>query len=228
MSVAGRAGAQGADAAVGPELGQPGRVAISAERLFGFAYSSQKQSLNGVDGPTTTTTGFSLLGSPLGSVGGSFSVPRLALDAFVTQGLSVGGAVGVGYTKESASQAGVTAGDLTFTGFTIDPRIGYLVRISPGFAVWPRVGVSLFYLSLSSSAQGGGTATSTSETLLAATLEVPFAVTVVPRVVFLFGPTADISVYGKATTNPGGGATSTSTDLSELEIGVHAGLLVLL
>ena len=227
LSVTSGASAQAPAPAIGPELGQRGGLAISVDRLFGFAYSSSKQSMNGVDGPTTTTTGFSLLGNPLGSVGSTFSAPRLAVDAFVSPGLSVGWAVGVVYTKESVSQGATTGADLKFTGFAIDPRLGYLARISPAVAVWPRAGVSFLYLSLGTSAPGSSGASS-SQRLLAATLEVPFAFTVAPRVVFLLGPTLDVSFYGKETTTPAGGGAGTTTDLKALEVGAHAGLMLLL
>jgi hypothetical protein len=223
------AGAEVTESSAGPELGQAGRFAISAERLFGFDYTHETPSMNGVDGATTSSTGFSLFSNPLGVLGGIFSAPRLAVDAFVIPGLSVGAAVGVFHVGQSQTPAGGGAGnDISFTGVVFDPRIGYLGRISPAAAIWPRVGLSLVYASDSTSFQGMSQGSSSS-TLLAATLEVPFAFTVVPRVVILFGPTLDYVVYGKNTTNPVGvGTMSTTTDTKETEVGIQAGLLVLL
>jgi hypothetical protein len=225
-SVANRARAQVPEAPVGPELAQAGRVAISAERLFGFSYSSETQSMNGVELEKTTATSVSALGNPLGSLASFFSFPRLAVDAFVAPGLSVGAAVSVFHLSLSSTPTGGMSFDQSVTGFVLAPRVGYAVRVSPAFSIWPRVGVSFIYASTDSSSQGVNQGTSTTS-MLAATFEAPLAFTVASRVVILFGPTFDLGLTGSNKNEPVGGP-STTTDTKDTEFGIQAGLLVLL
>jgi hypothetical protein len=225
VSVPAGAWAQAPEAS-GPELGQTGRVAISAERLFGFNYSTETESMNGVDLQTTTATGASLFGDPVGTLGTFFSFPRLAVDAFVIPGLSVGAAVSVFHLSLSSTPMGGTSLDQSITGLVLAPRIGYAIRISSAFAVWPRAGLSFIYASSDTTAMGMSQGTSSSS-VFAATVEVPFGFTVAPRIVIVFGPTLDVGLTGSNKNNPAGG-TSTTTDVKDTEVGVQAGLLVLL
>jgi hypothetical protein len=56
-----------------------------------------------------------------------------AADYFVIENLSVGGSIGVQYTK---------AGESHGSRFTIGPRVGYNFELSRLLSVWPRLGIN--------------------------------------------------------------------------------------
>jgi hypothetical protein len=205
-----------------PTVGDQGHWSISLERGFGFAYTKESTSLNGVEQSSEHATAFSLFGAPPVTTTSIFTFPRVGIDASLGSGVTVGTALGFDYGSLTQSAAGTTNPSDTFWAFVIAPRIGYAARLSPTVLFWPRAGLSLYYASISP----GGTATDVSLRLFAATVDAPFVVTVAPHVAFTFGPTFDITFNGSASTSGSyGGA---SEDISVLEVGAQAGLVVTL
>lgn len=106
-----------------PPIGGRGRVVID---LAGFG------------GASAGLTGFGTLGGFAGpvyfsSIDGSYIVGLApSADVFVTERLSLGARVSVGWTKVGPF------GDFSAGGA---PRIGYALPISSSFAFWPRLGV---------------------------------------------------------------------------------------
>ncbi len=121
------------------------RVVVSAERFFGFGYTRRTE----IGAPGES---FSIqhTGTVLGPLGGSaattavFMTPRLAFDASVVRGLTLGTAIG--YARASHEQEimadafRLTPAETTTTTFVVAPRAGYLVAVGETVAVWPRVG----------------------------------------------------------------------------------------
>ena len=113
--LAGRASAQE------PTFGDAGHVAISAERLFGYVHASRTQTVAGVE-TTASQDYFTLLTNPIGALSG-YGWPRIGIDAFVINGLSVGGALGFFYLSDDDEDSA--------TGFLLAPRIGYALAVAP-------------------------------------------------------------------------------------------------
>lgn len=195
-----------------PTFGDAGHVAISAERLFGYVHASRTQTVAGMD-TTASQDYFTLLTNPVGAVSG-YGWPRIGIDAFVTNGLSVGGALGFFYLSNQ--------NDTASTGFLLAPRIGYAVPVGPSVAIWPRAGVTYWHISNNPS----GTGTDTSSSAVAVTIEVPVTILLAPRVAFTIGPAVDIGVGGSTSASVGGA--SVSADQKYTDIGGHAGLLLFL
>jgi len=228
VGLATRASAQTPDD--GPTVGDPGHWAISVDRAFGFDYLQSKPTMNGVSEGTASNTTFALFGNPAAGAASAFSFPRLAFDAFVGSGVSVGAGLGLFHISQhlDASTAGMTAAiDESATGFIVAPRIGYAARLNPLVAVWPRLGVSVIYASSSDTPSGGGSQETTSVYAVAVTAEVPFVFTLAPHAVVTLGPTFDYSFAGKTTLSAPGVA-SQSTDEHLLEFGIQAGLVITL
>jgi hypothetical protein len=135
-------------------IGNAGQIVIGAERLAGvFVDQADVETTNTAFGTTITaevsasTTTVSVFGN---SPGGPTSVPRLALDFFVIQGLSLGGSFiyltrsgDVESTTDDGSQSVTSEDELaTQSLFVLAPRIGYAVAFDETFAFWPRVGIS--------------------------------------------------------------------------------------
>ncbi len=207
-----------------PTVGDAGHWAISLDRVFGFDYTKETASMNGMDAQTNSTTSFSLFGSPPLLASSVFSFPRAGVDLFVAPGLSVGAGLGITHGSEDQTPTGSTTINVSFTGVMVAPRIGYVAHLAPSISFWPRAGVSIYYITLDSSSSG------LNETLhfVAATAEAPLVFTIAPRVAFTFGPTFDMTFSSGVSVNQAGYTGSASADAKVLEIGVQAGLVVTL
>lgn len=130
FGLAGTAQAQG----YGAPLGSKGQVTFGAERLFGFHWTKNSYETPAGDhyGNSCTSVGFGwqfACGMP-------FNQPRLGVDFFVAQDISIGGALGF----FSMSWNGNGGGDQN--GFVISPRVGFNVPISQIVTFWPKVGLT--------------------------------------------------------------------------------------
>jgi hypothetical protein len=210
-----------------PTVGEVGRWAISVERAFGYDYVRETQSMNGITQQTNSATTLTLINNPVTDETTAFTFPRLALDAFVAPNLSVGAALGVFYASETFVALALTDSGRSFKGVVFAPRVGYVARLSPGIAVWPRVGISIIYIS-SDNTTGGVSTSSDSFNLIAATVEVPVVLAVAPRVAVTLGPTFDYTFSGASKTKPTSTSAGSTIDLKVVEIGVQAGLVITL
>jgi len=165
-----------ATSARAPAFGEQGSVSFAAERLFGLNHASQ--------GSGSITTISVLGGSGLEVAAAPYSIPRIGFDYFPGRGLSLG---------LGAEFARVSVGDAIIVGLNL--RLGYVVRISDGFSLWPRAGASYVYLDLGS--QSGY--------VLAATLEVQAVATPFQHFGFTFSPAVDVglSASGRTVTQLG-------------------------
>lgn len=59
-----------------------------------------------------------------------------ALDYFVSDNLSLGGHVGISHVSREGAKA---------TAFTVGPRFGYLLELSDGVHMWPKIGADFTY-----------------------------------------------------------------------------------
>ena len=187
-----------------PSFGKAHQFVLSADRLFGYTHASVTYSSGGVD-RTSSSNNISIIGSPFTSLAVSYAAPRLAFDAFVTDGLSLGGSASYFWT--STKQAGATSSN-SIDGFMIMPRVGYALPIGQGAGIWPRLGFSYVH------ASGGGSTVS----LYAVTLEAPVVIALGPHVALLAGPTLDLGVGGSEKQN------SVTIDAKETDIGVQFGI----
>jgi hypothetical protein len=184
-----------------PRFGDPGHVAISAERLFGFIHTEESE-----NGASASANSVNLLSAPSALIGTGYSWPRIGVDVFVSSSISLGIA---------ASYFSVSPNAGSISGFQLAPRFGYAANVSPNLAIWPRGGIT--YERASTDDGAGSTAT---QSFFALTLEVPFAILVVPRAAILIGPTLDVGLSGSASS---GGV---STDQKFTDFGIQAGLLL--
>jgi hypothetical protein len=153
-------------------FGDGGMLVLSAENMFGFNYNHP-----GGNNPSSTT--FSLLSSAFAGVTeNTYQWPRLAFDAFVTKGISAGGAISFSRTTYSNNAVPST------NAFEFAPRVGYAQMVGPWLGVWPRAGVTYIYSSSTSN-------------FLALTIDALAAAVVSPHLAVTFGPTLDVGLTGK-------------------------------
>ena len=201
-------------------FGEKGTIAISAERLFGLTYDSGTTTTNGQD-RSDHITNISLLSSPVSTslgnaVWGGYGSPRVAVDYFLIDKLSLG--VALGYSHWSLNhQEALGNTETVFSGdsFTFAPRVGYLIPFTNVVGFWPRAGFT--YRTFS--------APQRSEHDLALTLEAPFTFAPIPHVVFWAGPTLDLGLSGAQTSENKNGS-KTSIDFTATGFGLQTALLV--
>lgn len=114
-------------------FGAKGNFVFSAERLFGF--SNDKFSYDAPIDDDRTIKGFGI-----GWTGGNstpYNTPRFALDYFINDNLSLGGAFGY-------ASLDIDDSDNDPDGFILAPRVGYMIGISDVFGFWPRGGLTYY------------------------------------------------------------------------------------
>lgn len=206
-----------------PALGARGHVVLSLERLFGVDHVSETQTMNGATIQTYSTTSVSVLRQSQ-FVG---SIPRFAADLFLRSAVSLGAAVGIAHGTETFNLSGGPSTSETMTSFLFAPRVGYVLRLAPWLSVWPRAGVTWAYTTGDvPDASTGGQASVWSQAWLA-TVDVPLALAIVPRVAFTLAPTLDVTLASKSEAGAAQGPTSMS-QAKLVEVGLMAGLVVLL
>jgi hypothetical protein len=202
-----------------------GKFMISAERLFGLSFTHETIATNNGD-RSTNQTQFSLLYSS-----GATSVhmtPRLAFDFLPIDGLTLGGAVGVGTGKLDSSRtnnAGATVDTEgpTTTWFVISPRVGYALGLSQLAGLWLRGGVTYYYAN--SDFPGGNTSTRT--TGLSFDLDPTLVLSPLEHLGFTLGFQINLPLTGSTTseTKVGGVTASTSVDHTIRNIGLVVGMV---
>lgn len=154
-----------------------GTLTVAAERLTGLGLTFN-------NGNAEFGTGI-LIGSPL-----PMQFPRIGVDYFVIDGLSIGGTLGLSYyTAGEQFQAAVL------------PRVGYAFSLSQQIDFWPRGGIGFMGWDNGGGPffPGGG---GVSGVLF---LEGTFVWNVLPNAGIEFGPTLDILLDSGTTTLAGNG-----------------------
>jgi hypothetical protein len=166
--------APAAAAPAGPSgFGDAGMLVLSAENMFGFNYNHPS------NGASSTT--FAILSDGFAGVAvNTYQWPRLAFDAFVTKGISLGGALSFSRTTFSNNAAPST------NAFEVAPRLGYAMMVAPSLGVWPRLGITYIY-------------SASNTNFLALTVDALAAAIVSPHLAITFGPTLDVGLSGKPT-----------------------------
>jgi len=209
-------------------FGQAHQLAISAERLFGYVHGTLKTHDGNVE-VTQNTDRISLLSNSINGFQDVYSVPRLAVDFFIIDRLSIG--VGLGYASVSGgTDTRATNGNASVkvstdlpsrNAFSFTTRVGYALMFHKLFGVWPRLGLT--YVTASTNQPNDSALT---ENGWAVSAEVMLAITPFEHVQILVGPTMDLGFAGntKVKTVTPLGTTETTTDRSANEFGIQAGL----
>src|SRR5688572_23152274 len=168
----------------------PGDWSVAVERLFGWS----RVNIDPEQGDERTVSSLSLLSKVVGEAG--YSAPRIGFDHIAASGLSIGLALGYQSFGDDDDDA---------DAWLLAPRLGYFARVSSGFGLWPRAGITHIIYDY----PGDGTDSAT-----AVTLEVPLEFLLAPRVALVLTPLVELGIAG----SDGG------NDRTVTEIGLQAGL----
>lgn len=180
------------------ELNSQGNFVFNVERLFGFYLGSQT-----VDtGPVEYDVDYSDVSLGWNDAISPLTQPRLGLDYFITENVTIGGSFGL-YSR-SVDTGPANNDD---TGIVFAVRAGYALRLGHAVSFWPRGGLT--YTTVSDDGLGAD------YRMLALSLEGMFSLAPSEGWSFLLGPTFDLGIDGELNDN----------DLSETCFGIMVGLL---
>jgi hypothetical protein len=206
-------------------LGQEGQIVFGVDRVMGVAWDSIKVDTsqgNVSSDATYKATNVALFGMGNApnvaavagggsSFGGSYGLmPRLALDFFPIESLSLGGSfmflsqsttADINNGTTSTSQDGPTTTTILF-----HPRIGYNYAFDETFSIWPRAGITYVHTNTTVKGTGGAPDQDFTWGGLDGTLEVLLGISPFSNFALLLGPFVDFPFSGTATvpsaTNP--------------------------
>lgn len=188
---------------------ESGTFALGAERLTGMFHADDKTEGQ----PTQGTTTLALLGNGgnIGTPSQAFLLPRVGLDGFIVDGLSLGGNLIVWHASYEGGSA---------TSFIIEPRIGFAFMFGRVVGIWPRGGFA--YWNFSSSPDQGPNAGTDAHTF-AFNIDVPLIIRPVRNFAITVGPVLDVGFAGKESVNNG-----PNRDISFTQFGLSAGMVAFL
>jgi outer membrane biosynthesis protein TonB len=210
---------------------RPGRLVLGAGRLMGLAIWKERMVVSGTGGDSETTdsgTDIALLFAPAASsditgVVRPSSVPRLTLDYFIAEGISVGGFAG--YASRSGEHEEAPAGGASSTEdlpsgsiIFLGGRGGYYRPLSDRLAFWGFAGLS--YVSTTTEAGDNELGVSA----VYANLEADLALRVGGHAHILFGAFFDGTLTGSVTQKQGGQESTADVKYGEITFGLTAGM----
>jgi hypothetical protein len=203
------------------DLGKQGDLSVAAERLSGLSTGTISVDPDGPVGEADLDyLSFRLLTSdavgsgPVATLVPVFSFPRIGIDYFLAEQISLGGSLGL--VSTSSDDDGGNSDNAT--AFLLALRVGYWLPLNDTFSLWPRGGLT--FMSVSQSDEDDDDEIST--TLPALTLEAPLMIAMGPAFLQL-AATLDLSFAGSAETREDG-ETVNEFDVSAFELGLQAGL----
>lgn len=208
-------------------IGEESQITFGVDRVMGVAFDRATLSPDKGGDQTYKATNVALFGNPGG--GGlnapGMMIPRLALDFFVVESVSVGGSL-MYFTSSSETETDAGSSDgPTNSTFVISPRVGYAVAFDETFSLWPRAGIT--YLSSKSEVTTGGSTGGTSTTTfsgMALTVEAMVGISPIEHFAILAGPYVDYGLSGTVKNEPPSGP-STETDAKVTSYGLTVGIL---
>lgn len=153
-------------------LAHAGRVSLGIERVLALNHYW-------TDGRGGSE--FNIVGIvPSYSIFSFLAGPRLAVDYFGLDNLSVG-------VSTSVMHYFPASGDESLTAILLNPRVGFGMQLSERIAFWPRAGLDCWVFSQSHSS---------GKTILNLSLEAQFVASPVDHLAILFGPTLETGLSG--------------------------------
>jgi hypothetical protein len=212
-------------AASAQDFGTAGRFAIAAERITSIHHSSSTEEEDDEEPVTTSYTNIALFANPLGGITSRYSFPRIGADYFVTDGLSIGAALGIIHSSNKfeteEGDATVERDGPTISGLLLSPRVGYAFMFEDNIGIWPRAGIT--YVGMGSETDDG---LESSSKLWALSIEVPFVFVPVPHVAFTAAPALDLGLGGSSEIDPSApNAPTSESDVKATDFGLHLGML---
>jgi hypothetical protein len=214
-------------------LGEEAQITFGVDRVMGLAFDRAKVDQD-VSGTTVTTTNKTTTIGLFGMTGAQSTglVPRLALDYFVMESISVGGSlIYISQTGTQDTEGGGLNGstDLpTITTFELAPRVGYCMAFDETFSFWPRAGITYFSQKAETTITDPATGTSSTSTDtnsgLDLTLEGMVGISPFSNFAMLVGPYLDLGLSGTSKNEPASG-TATENDLKATSYGLAVSIL---
>jgi hypothetical protein len=184
-----------------------GTFALGAERLTGMFHSEEKTG----NGASQGTTSIALLGNTgYSPVAQAWQFPRVGLDGFIIDGLSLGGSFVVMHRSPETTST---------TDLLVAPRIGFAYMFSRVVGIWPRFSLAYWH-QWENPDQGPG---EIRHHAFAFGIDVPLIIAPVKNFAITVGPLLDVSFGGQRTED--NGTADVSVDTSFTQFGLSAGIV---
>ncbi len=191
-------------------IGNEGQLVFGVDRVMGLSIDSLKTSTPAGDVTLKSTT-ISLFGlpnsaPPSGSAGftaPSLMFPRLALDYFVVDGVSIGGNLVYAHSSGSIDTPAGSNDTGSTDVFGIAPRVGYAYQFDETFSIWPRAGITYASSTTTTKSATGGPDQETKWHGIDMNLEVLVGISPFEHFAILLGPYVDFPLSGTATVPAG-------------------------
>jgi hypothetical protein len=217
----------------GPWTAARSSVIVSAESLAGISYYRLSGSIEESGAQTTRVESGLWINLLKGAQPNHpFAEPRLALDAVIGPGITLGGSIGYSTRSGDATTTQTLRGFepqtqddslATESVFVFVPRFGYLIAPSRYVGVWLRAGVG--YAAVS--AKDTDDAFDVTQTSVDIMVDPMLVITPLAHVGFLIGPQLNIGVGG-STSGSVGGESAPDNSMRRSAYGVSAGIALLL
>jgi len=212
-------------------LGEEAQITFGVDRVMGLAFDRSKIEINQA-GTTATQTSKDTTVALFGMTGSESTglVPRLALDYFVVESISVGGSFVYvsrsGSTDSEAGGASVSTDNPTITTLEFAPRVGYAMAFDETFSFWPRAGITYFSQKTETPDPTGTGAGSTTDTASGLDLTIEGMVGISPfsHFAMLVGPYVDFGLSGTYKSEPPSGSAQ-EADLTATSYGLAVSIL---
>lgn len=206
-------------------IGEESQITFGVDRVMGVSFDRATVTPDKGDDTIVKNTTVSLFGS-YGAQTGNF--PRLSLDFFVVESVSVGGSL-LYATSSGETEVGSTSADTgTTTTFAIAPRVGYAMAFDETFSLWPRAGITYFSHATETPGSGSGATktpgSTTTTSGLALTVEAMVGISPIEHFAILAGPYVDYGLSGTTKMEPDSGS-STEEDTKVTSYGLTVGIL---
>jgi hypothetical protein len=153
-------------------------LAFSADRLFGLYYTTRDLDIDQFDYLDDDGVEFGLMWQGPGRT--PYTLPRMSIDYFVIDHLSIGGTIG----------AFMTDGDgPTTSGFFFGPRVGGAFMLADWAGIWPRGGIQYY--------RGNNFLLGSDTWQLVFNAECAFVLSPAENWAFTLGPAFDIGLAGE-------------------------------
>jgi hypothetical protein len=178
---------------------EQGTFAFGVERVFGF-YLAERTLDNNLEERKEESKGFSfaMSGYPLVP----YQLPRVGIDYFVIDGLSIGGSIGFASQDVDSSRFDKRNNRPDFDDsferntFLFHPRVGYAVMFGDVIGIWPRGGIT-YVSSSDDDTRFNNQRREVDESEFALTAEFHLIISPIEHVGITVGPVIDFGLTGK-------------------------------
>ncbi len=206
-------------------IGEEMQFVFGVDRVMGVAFDRKTITPPSPQKETTyKSTTIALFGMQAAESG---MLPRLGLDYFVVESVSVGGSLLYIHQSTSAESDGNSQDGDTTSTFGISPRVGYAMQFDETFSFWPRAGITYVSRSTETPADPANPGSGSTDKFsgLDLTIEGMFGISPFSHFAILVGPYLDLGLSGTHSVEPDTGTAPPDEDAKITSYGLTTSIV---